>query len=145
MPTLVEKPPKGPGWFHDIKYDGYRTQLIIQRGKVQAFTRNGFDWTDRYSPIVRAAAELTQSGQSSTAKQQCLAPRGVRTSSRAQLSDHPDEFFNQTFLTVAASTVQLYDSEVGVESTSACPWGGLDERRAKGRSTSRASNHRTPQ
>lgn len=31
MPTLVEKPPKGQGWFHDIKYDGYRTQLIIQR------------------------------------------------------------------------------------------------------------------
>ncbi|MER9669574.1 hypothetical protein [Mesorhizobium sp. M0203] len=58
MPTLVEKPPKGQGWFHEIKYDGYRTQLIIQRGKVQAFTRNGFDWTDRNSPIVRAAAEL---------------------------------------------------------------------------------------
>ncbi|MER8909005.1 hypothetical protein NKH99_15190 [Mesorhizobium sp. M0854] len=58
MPTLVEKPPKGQGWFHDIKYDGYRTQLIIQRGKVQTCTRNGFDWTDRYSPIVRTAAEL---------------------------------------------------------------------------------------
>ncbi|MER8862548.1 non-homologous end-joining DNA ligase [Mesorhizobium sp. M0751] len=58
MPTLVEKPPKGGGWIHEIKYDGYRTQLVIQPGAVQAFTRNGFDWTDRYSPIVRAAAEL---------------------------------------------------------------------------------------
>lgn len=58
MPTLVEKPPKGDGWIHEIKYDGYRTQLVIQPGAVQAFTRNGFDWTDRYSPIARAAAEL---------------------------------------------------------------------------------------
>ncbi|TIP73326.1 MAG: DNA ligase D [Mesorhizobium sp.] len=58
MPTLVEKPPNGDGWIHEIKYDGYRTQLILQQGAVQAFTRNGFDWTDRYSPIVRAAAEL---------------------------------------------------------------------------------------
>jgi bifunctional non-homologous end joining protein LigD len=58
MPTLVEKPPQGDGWIHEIKYDGYRTQLIIQRGKAQAFTRRGFDWTDRYGPIVGAAAEL---------------------------------------------------------------------------------------
>ncbi|MER9022393.1 DNA ligase D [Mesorhizobium sp. M0815] len=58
MPTLVEKPPKGGGWIHEIKYDGYRTQLVIQPGAVQAFTRNGFDWTDRYTPIVRAAAQL---------------------------------------------------------------------------------------
>lgn len=29
MPTLVEKPPQGDGWIHEIKYDGYRTQLII--------------------------------------------------------------------------------------------------------------------
>ncbi|TKB97191.1 MAG: DNA ligase D, partial [Mesorhizobium sp.] len=58
MPTLVDKPPKGSGWIHEIKYDGYRTQLIIHLGRVQAFTRNGYDWTDRYLPIVRAAAEL---------------------------------------------------------------------------------------
>lgn len=58
MPTLVDKPPKGRGWTHEIKYDGYRTQLIIQEGRVQAFTRNGYDWTDRYGPIVRAAAQL---------------------------------------------------------------------------------------
>jgi ATP-dependent DNA ligase len=25
MPTLVDKPPEGDRWFHEIKYDGYRT------------------------------------------------------------------------------------------------------------------------
>ncbi len=24
MPTLVEKPPEGEGWIHEVKFDGYR-------------------------------------------------------------------------------------------------------------------------
>jgi ATP-dependent DNA ligase len=32
--------------------------LAMQRGTVFAYTRNGFDWTDRYPSIVRAAARL---------------------------------------------------------------------------------------
>jgi len=42
------KVPAGPDWIHEIKHDGYR--LIIQReGKrVRLFTRNGYDWSDRY-------------------------------------------------------------------------------------------------
>jgi hypothetical protein len=30
LPTLVETPPDGTEWIHEIKYDGYRTQLIIE-------------------------------------------------------------------------------------------------------------------
>jgi bifunctional non-homologous end joining protein LigD len=29
MPTLVDKPPEGEQWFHEIKYDGYRTQIVV--------------------------------------------------------------------------------------------------------------------
>ena len=25
MPTLVEKPPEGDGWIHEVKFDGYRS------------------------------------------------------------------------------------------------------------------------
>ena len=57
-PTLVDQPPDGREWLHEIKYDGYRTQLVIEFGKVRAYTRNGHDWSDRYSPIVAAAREL---------------------------------------------------------------------------------------
>src|SRR4029079_18596558 len=32
--------------------------LIIERRKARAYTRNGFDWTDRYSGIAKAAAKL---------------------------------------------------------------------------------------
>ena len=50
LPTLVPEPPTGEGWIHEIKYDGYRTLIAIDRGRVRAFTRNGNDWTSRISP-----------------------------------------------------------------------------------------------
>ncbi|PBB95977.1 DNA ligase D [Mesorhizobium sp. WSM3862] len=57
-PTLVEKAPEGGEWLHEIKYDGYRTQLIVEGGTARAFTRRGYDWSHRYRRIVQAAAGL---------------------------------------------------------------------------------------
>ena len=56
--SLVDQPPEGDLWLHEIKYDGCRTQLVIDTGRVRAFTRNGYDWSDRYRPIVDAAQAL---------------------------------------------------------------------------------------
>jgi bifunctional non-homologous end joining protein LigD len=55
IPTRGTKVPAGTDWLHEIKQDGYR--LIVQReGKrVRLFTRNGYDWADRYPWIVEAA------------------------------------------------------------------------------------------
>jgi bifunctional non-homologous end joining protein LigD len=55
IPTRVTKVPIGPDWIHEIKHDGYR--LIVQRDgkRVRLFTRNGYDWTDRYPLIVESA------------------------------------------------------------------------------------------
>jgi bifunctional non-homologous end joining protein LigD len=58
MPTLVEKPPEGGGWIHEIKFDGYRTQIVISGKKARAYTRRGLDWTKKYGRIVGAAREL---------------------------------------------------------------------------------------
>lgn len=58
LPSLVEKPPDGQEWLHEIKYDGYRTQLAISGKATQAFTRNGYDWTQRYAPVVTSARAL---------------------------------------------------------------------------------------
>ena len=54
----VDQPPEGKHWIHEIKHDGYRSQIVIERGQVRVFSRNGHDWSDRYSGIVRAAASL---------------------------------------------------------------------------------------
>ncbi len=49
LPSLVAQPPEGDGWLHEIKWDGYRTELIVANGRARAFTRRGFDWSDRYA------------------------------------------------------------------------------------------------
>jgi bifunctional non-homologous end joining protein LigD len=58
LPTLVDQPPHGSDWIHEIKHHGYRTLLVVEDGLVRAYTRNGFNWSERYPGIVRAAAKL---------------------------------------------------------------------------------------
>ena len=58
LASPVDKPPEGKHWIHEIKHDGYRSQVVIERGQVRVFSRNGHDWSDRYPSIVRAAAKL---------------------------------------------------------------------------------------
>jgi hypothetical protein len=43
-PALVEAPPTGE-WLHEIKYDGYRMQLVKDAGRVRAYSKTGRDWT----------------------------------------------------------------------------------------------------
>jgi bifunctional non-homologous end joining protein LigD len=56
--TLVDSVPTGSGWMHEVKYDGYRALVAVGSGKAKVFTRNGLDWTDKFSRIAEAAAAL---------------------------------------------------------------------------------------
>src|SRR5215212_9579195 len=58
MPTLVDEPPEGEGWIHEVKHDGYPTILAVDGTATRAFTRNGHDWTKQYRTIVAATAQL---------------------------------------------------------------------------------------
>lgn len=58
IPTLVDKPPEGDAWTHEIKYDGYRTQIHLSGGQAVAYTRNGHDWSKKYAPVLTAARAL---------------------------------------------------------------------------------------
>jgi len=58
LATAVDHPPPRAGWMHEVKHDGYRTLLIIERREARAYTRNGYDWTERYPAITKAAAKL---------------------------------------------------------------------------------------
>jgi bifunctional non-homologous end joining protein LigD len=55
---LTDQPPEGAHWIHEVKHDGYRTMLVIERGTARTYTRNGHDWSDRYPGITKAAAKL---------------------------------------------------------------------------------------
>jgi len=54
----LEKPPAGPGWVHEVKFDGYRMQLRVEDGKARLFTRKGLDWTAKFAAIGNAASRL---------------------------------------------------------------------------------------
>ncbi|WP_334386550.1 ATP-dependent DNA ligase [Bradyrhizobium sp. AZCC 2262] len=50
--SLRSKPPAGDNWLHEIKYDGYRLQVHLDKGRVTIRTRTGLDWTKRFSAIA---------------------------------------------------------------------------------------------
>ena len=54
LATLKSKAPQGAQWLNEFKYDGYRVQLNARDERVAAYTRNGLDWTKRFSTIARA-------------------------------------------------------------------------------------------
>jgi len=56
LPSPAAKPPSGPGWLHEIKYDGFRMMVRREAGRIQVLTRNGHDWTARF-PLIVAATE----------------------------------------------------------------------------------------
>ena len=58
LATLRAFAPNDAGWVHEIKFDGYRIQARLDRGKVQLFSRKGLDWTDRFPNVAAAVAKL---------------------------------------------------------------------------------------
>jgi bifunctional non-homologous end joining protein LigD len=58
LAQLVDKPPEGDHWIHEIKYDGYRIQTQIKNGKVKMLTRKGLDWTSKYRALAKELAKL---------------------------------------------------------------------------------------
>jgi bifunctional non-homologous end joining protein LigD len=62
LATLVDAAPPGGNWSYEIKFDGYRVLARIDRsassGGVQVWTRNGNDWTAKFSRQVTALEQL---------------------------------------------------------------------------------------
>src|SRR5262249_33923687 len=58
LATLVDAAPEGEGWLHEIKYDGYRVLASVAGDNVVMWTRNGLDWTDKFSVLVAPLTKL---------------------------------------------------------------------------------------
>lgn len=56
LATLVDEPPQGEEWLHEIKFDGYRLLGFVSGGAAALRTRNGKDWTESF-PSLAAALE----------------------------------------------------------------------------------------
>jgi bifunctional non-homologous end joining protein LigD len=58
LATLVDAPPAGSEWLHEIKFDGYRAIAAVAGDEVRIFTRNGHDWSGRFAPLIPALRSL---------------------------------------------------------------------------------------
>jgi ATP-dependent DNA ligase len=58
LTKLVDEPPEGTEWLHELKFDGYRMHARLDRGAVRLLTRTGLDWTRKYPRIAAAVASL---------------------------------------------------------------------------------------
>jgi bifunctional non-homologous end joining protein LigD len=58
LARLRAHPPSGAGWVHEVKFDGYRMQARVEKGKAKLLTRKGLDWTQRFPEIAAACAKL---------------------------------------------------------------------------------------
>lgn len=58
LATLVDKPPSGKKWLHEIKLDGYRIIAIKNKGRTKLFSRNNKDWTEKFKSIAKEVDKL---------------------------------------------------------------------------------------
>ncbi|NNG72362.1 ATP-dependent DNA ligase [Rhizobium laguerreae] len=58
LALLKQKPPKGPQWAFEVKWDGYRLAVHIAPSGVRILTRGGHDWTERFPAIAAEARRL---------------------------------------------------------------------------------------
>ena len=58
LPTSANEPPAGPRWIHEIKHDGFRILARRDGDDVWLYTRNGYDFANRFPRIVEAVKGL---------------------------------------------------------------------------------------
>jgi bifunctional non-homologous end joining protein LigD len=54
LATLSDEVPKGAGWLHEVKWDGYRAIAYMRGGEIELRSRNDNSLTERFPTVVRA-------------------------------------------------------------------------------------------
>jgi bifunctional non-homologous end joining protein LigD len=58
LARLMKAPPTGDGWVHEVKFDGYRMQMRVEKRRAKLFTRKALDWTERFPEIAKDGGAL---------------------------------------------------------------------------------------
>jgi bifunctional non-homologous end joining protein LigD len=77
LATLVEVPPEGDGFLHELKLDGYRMGCSLESGKVRLETRRGNDWTVSFPSVAAVARGLAAKSALLDGEVAALMPSGV--------------------------------------------------------------------
>ncbi|KTC81578.1 DNA ligase D [Legionella brunensis] len=58
LATLVDKPPQGSEWLHEVKFDGYRIIAFKDNQSICLMSRNHIEWTKNFNNVVQALKKL---------------------------------------------------------------------------------------
>jgi bifunctional non-homologous end joining protein LigD len=61
LATLTADVPRGEGWLHEVKWDGYRALGYVRAGDATLVSRNGNDLTARFPQIAKELAKAVRS------------------------------------------------------------------------------------
>jgi len=86
LATLVDKPPAGDEWFHELKLDGYRLLGHLHGGEVRFWTRNQNDWTAKFPAVGKALKALRLKSAIFDGEIVALDPSGRASFQRLQQS-----------------------------------------------------------
>ena len=59
QPAFADRPPSGPGWLHEIKFDGYRMIARNDGDRVRLWARTTSDYSKAFTRIRDAVAALS--------------------------------------------------------------------------------------
>jgi ATP-dependent DNA ligase len=87
QPTLAREVPAGPGWIHELKYDGFR-MIVRKSGEgVQIWSRYGRSRRSDFVGIVAAVAALKADEVLIDGEAVCFDPDGLPDFNRLLTSD----------------------------------------------------------
>lgn len=86
LPTLVKAIPESPKWLHEVKWDGYRIGVHLNQGQARVYTRNLFDWTERFPSITQAVEGLDAEEAFIDGEAVVLDDEGLSSFSRIQVA-----------------------------------------------------------
>lgn len=58
LATLIDSPPAGDQWLHELKFDGYRIIAFKQGNKIRLMSRNNREWTAYFPNVIAALKKL---------------------------------------------------------------------------------------
>src|SRR5438128_450924 len=60
LATPEQRPPKGPGWLFEVKWDGFRAIARVSQGEAKLTSRQGNDLTQRFQQVAKEIAKAVK-------------------------------------------------------------------------------------
>jgi bifunctional non-homologous end joining protein LigD len=80
LATLSGEVPRGDGWLHEVKWDGYRAIVRLAGGEATLTSRNGNDLTGRFPTVAKAVEKALKTPDCVLDGEVCALDEGGRAS-----------------------------------------------------------------